>query len=348
MNNTAPEQINTATAVVDNKTSEKEQMNKKIFMYGIGGVILLVLVVIFSITLYRVYGSASKDVFTVGVARVLRLPVMKINGETILYSDYADDMKAISKMRDYDLKSGGPSAALTDSVMSDQVLLRLANNLLVAQSAAKYKLKVEQTDIDSIKAEIVKQFPSEADADKEIMTRYGWNLKTYINKVVVPYLLQQKLTDSLATDPTLRGEVLNRATLVLNRIKAGEDFATLAKEYGEDATSVKGGDLDWFGKQQMVPQFETAAFALKKGELSKELVETEYGYHIIKVVDKKTEKGAEQVRASHILFRFASFETLLSDMAKNATTHLYINVNDPFAQFKISLEAPTDASTTQK
>ena len=70
------------------------------------------------------------------------------------------------------------------------------------------------------------------------------------------------------------------------KIKAGEDFAKLAKQYSQDASKDAGGDLGFFSKGQMVKEFEEVAFSMKVGEVS-EPFKTKYGYHVVKLTDKK-------------------------------------------------------------
>ena len=84
-------------------------------------------------------------------------------------------------------------------------------------------------------------------------------------------------------------EAKKKAQEALEKVKLGEDFAQVAKEYSEDSSAANGGELGTFGRGQMVTEFENAAFAMKDGEIS-DIVETQYGYHIIKVtkrVDKQ-------------------------------------------------------------
>ncbi len=96
--------------------------------------------------------------------------------------------------------------------------------------------------------------------------------------------------------------VLELAKELKMRIEEGEDFAELAKEYSDDRSAENGGDLGFFERGLMVPDFEEAAFSAKTGELVGP-VQTKFGYHLIMVTDRKKEDGVEKVRASHILLK---------------------------------------------
>jgi len=90
--------------------------------------------------------------------------------------------------------------------------------------------------------------------------------------------------------------IQKKAEVVLAQAKKGEDFAELARKYSEDPQSGPGGgDMQWFNRGQMVPEFEAAAFAMDAGQISN-LVETSYGFHIIKVIEKGKPLSIEEVK----------------------------------------------------
>ena len=112
------------------------------------------------------------------------------------------------------------------------------------------------------------------------------------------------------------------AEKMLARVKAGEDFAELAKQYSKDPSAKENsGDLDYFRHGDMVEPFEKAAFALKPGEIS-EIVQTDFGFHIIKVEDSKLDRleDVKELLRGNMLYEKKSLEygKQLEEMRKNA------------------------------
>jgi peptidyl-prolyl cis-trans isomerase D len=134
--------------------------------------------------------------------------------------------------------------------------------------------------------------------DDVLRAYYTANIDQYKveNRVHVEHILFKTIGK---TDAEV-AEIRQKAEAVLKQAKSGANFEELAKKYSEDdATKPKGGDLGWIVDNQTVPEFQQAAFSLPKGAIS-DLVKTEYGFHIIKVLDREAAhtKSFEEVRDS--------------------------------------------------
>jgi peptidyl-prolyl cis-trans isomerase D len=140
---------------------------------------------------------------------------------------------------------------------------------------------------------------------QQIERSYNDNIQMYSTPEQVRashILFKTESTDTAAG--TNKGEkddaaVKKQAEEVLAQAKTGADFAELAKKYSQDESNAsKGGDLDYFARGKMVPEFDQVAFSLQPGQIS-DLVKTKFGYHIIKVVDKKpaSQRPLAEVRA---------------------------------------------------
>jgi FKBP-type peptidyl-prolyl cis-trans isomerase (trigger factor) len=323
------------------------------------GLVVLVLGAVVGLGAYKVYAKTATDKFSLAIAKALNFTAVKVGDGKVPYTTYVEDLKAIHTMRDYDKSQRdagatpdrSPGADLTEDQMSDQVLWRLVNNLLVNEAAKKFSVTVEDKDVENLKAQMMQQFKDEATASDELMKRYGWNMSVYEQKVMRPFILQTKLAQKIKEDPKTKEDLKTKAEQILEEVKNGGDFAVLAKEYNTDDTGSRGGDLGWFGKGEMVPEFEKAAYSLKKGEIHPTLVESAYGYHLIKLDDKRTskvknEKGqnvnVEEVRASQILFRFPDLLGYLDKQIKDGSIRLYLKVHNPFAELN---SVPTETTS---
>ena len=92
------------------------------------------------------------------------------------------------------------------------------------------------------------------------------------------------------TTPEAKAAAKAKAQDLLNKIKGGADFAAMARQFGTDGTKDQGGDLGWFGKGRMVPEFEKAIFGASSTGLLPNVVETSFGYHLIKITALPTKQ----------------------------------------------------------
>ena len=179
------------------------------------------------------------------------------------------------------------------------------------------KVKIEYVSVDMNQFNNVNiQIP-----DDKVKAYYDANKDEYKQE-------EQRKVDyamfNIAFSPEDQQELNNLKDDIYKRVMSGEDFAELAKKYSQDTGSApRGGDLDFFGKGQMVKQFEDAAFTLKDGEVS-QWIKSQFGWHLIKrhearkQKNEKTKEMEEQVHASHILLKEEASATTKSNIADQA------------------------------
>lgn len=324
----------------------------KFFVFGFLGLLVLLLIVGVGVA-YGQVKKLSENPAVLFAAKTFGMPIAKINSMKVFYSDYVEDLQTLRKFY------VNPPQGVTkpsDELISDQVLSRLVANRLVQSLVNKYRVKVAKEDMEKFKTDLLTQFESEQKAEEELQTRYGWTLEKYLEKVGRPIVLEQKLQESIKTqqnfydnkyaepeararhilfvvkDKTEEAKAKREAEAVLARIKKGEDFATLAKEFGSDSTKDEGGDLGWFTKDMMVPEFSDAVFKLEPGQVG-DLVQTEYGFHIVKLEEKRMSQN---------------FIAFMNDQFKDAKIEILLPVHDPFTQIQQNLNnANSDVQPAQ-
>jgi len=123
-----------------------------------------------------------------------------------------------------------------------------------------------------------------------VLTREGFLVYKYVNKFKGKDVYAHAAHILIATKNISKESAKAKADSIYNAIKNGMNFAEAAKKFSDDPGSAQfGGDLGWFGKKQMVPEFEKASFKGKIGVVQKPFA-TRYGYHILKVLDRSSDK----------------------------------------------------------
>jgi peptidyl-prolyl cis-trans isomerase C len=247
--------------------------------------------------------------------------VAAVNGALISQNDFNREMSIVQQ------RLTGMGKSLNDSQMQElkmEVLERLINRELLYQESQKNGIKVEESAINEQIAALKKRFPNEDEFNKTLQnmdfsqdyltTQITRDLaikqfidKQFAEKITVSDEEAKSYFDShpeafnspeqvkarhilIKVDPkadeSQKAASRKKTEEIQQRLKKGEEFSTLAKEYSQCPSSAEGGDLGSFQRGQMVKPFEDAVFALEPGEVSG-IVETEFGYHLIKSVDKK-------------------------------------------------------------
>lgn len=289
------------------------------------GSLLLGLLLLFVVTMgVGIYGFNWEDRFTNGVTGVLPYPAAIVNGRVITYHQYLEQLSIVKEyqinFKQVDFKSEEGKALLSD--IRKDTMDRLVEDGIVASQAVKLKVTVSDKELNEQFDQLVTSNGGETSFANVLDQYYDLTPAQFKNMIYKSRLLRQKVAEKFANDDSMNSEAKAKAEEVLAKVKAGEDFASLAKQYSQDTTASAGGDLGFFSKGKMVPEFETAAFALKAGETS-EIVKTVYGYHIIKVVEVK----GEEIQASHILIKTKDFNTWLADAVKTAKVTNYIKTS---------------------
>ncbi len=167
-------------------------------------------------------------------------------------------------------------------------LEQLVNNKIIDKNAAKAGLetnkdvleKLEQAKEQIIRATFLENAIKEKVTDEAIKAKYDEYVKNF------PDVEEVKAAHILVDDEKL-------AKSIIKKLNSGADFVDLAKENSKDGSSENGGELGYFTKVDVVPAFAEAAFATKVGEYTKTPVKSAFGYHIIKIEDKRKRPPAE-------------------------------------------------------
>lgn len=250
--------------------------------------------------------------------------VALVNGVAITRSAYDRELTILKN------RSVQEGKKLSDQEMAQAkvaILERLVEGELLYQESKKQGVRIDTKAIDGRLAEIKKRFSNDEEY-KKTLSQMGITeaeVRDQIDKgLAINQLIKTKVIDKITisekeskafydshpelfkqneqvkarhilikvapdADEKAKAEARKKIEDVQKKVKAGEDFAELARKFSEGPSGKNGGDLGYFGRGKMVKSFEAVAFSMKPGEVS-DVVETRFGYHLIKVEDKKQAK----------------------------------------------------------
>ncbi len=283
--------------------------------YIIWGFVILFFVSIFYLYGMDVFGGGSKNIGKKRTRSNVPNVVLTIDGKEVKSNEFF--YKFLQLKQRYESMSGKvfstyPMQMFLKSQTADMII----NQQIMLDEAKKRHISVGSTEMNK-RIQLIQQSylgpaPVPGDAGiiartknyfneqerrkqfKDIISRQGITYDFFKQQVRTD-LLQEKVSneigESLLADE--KKAALEKAKGVIEKLKTGEPFENVAKEFSDDeSTKDNGGQLGWTRRGTLTPAFEKAAFALKRGEISQP-VETEFGFHIIQLIDKKEASGPE-------------------------------------------------------
>lgn len=268
----------------------------------------------------------------------------------------------------------GPVVAIVDGTNVtradiDRYIQSMPNNVRQIPPQALYPMALEQV----ISARLVQNRADQASLanDPEVLqqldeVRQQIIRNVYIQRTVDAQISDDKLKSAYNDYVKAQGDVEERharhilvdseekAKELIAKLDDGAEFSVLAKENSIGPTAPKGGDLGWFAKGDMVPEFDVAAFSLKKGAYSQKPVKTQFGWHVIQIEDarKRPAPSFEEVKPMlQAQLRREVLEGLLGkwrEVADIQTFDMNGNPIEPAAGGETAAPAPEDAPADEK
>jgi peptidyl-prolyl cis-trans isomerase C len=254
----------------------------------------------------------------------LAVDIATVNGTKITESEFKAALKFL-----------GPSAAMvaTNPEMRERFLNHMIDSKLLSVKAAKekiqdskeFKKRMEHSRSQMLAEMFLDNYIRKNTTEKAMKKFFKENKKLFAKDEI-------KASHILVKDEATAKKVLKEAT------KKGADFAALAKKHSTGPSGPNGGDLGWFGRGRMVPEFEKAAFSTKKGKIFTKPVKTQFGYHIIKVTDAK-EPGKVSFKDAKADVEKAMTRNLREELTTSLRKNAKIKINsDQLKKMKIKFQ----------
>ncbi|HSD55817.1 MAG TPA: peptidylprolyl isomerase [Candidatus Saccharimonadales bacterium] len=284
--------------------------------------LILVVVVFFTYCLLSLYKFQSSSTFVYRVTQVIPFPVAKAGPRYVAYENYLFELRhyihyyQTQQRVDFDSDSG--KQQLTE--FRKRAMDRVVNDAYVKELAREHNVKVTDRELDDAIRLVRSQnrLGSNDQVFEDVLKEFwGWSVSDF-KRELKQQMLTQKVVSTLDTDTHKRAED------VYQRLKNGEDFATLAKQSSDDvATRENGGDYGFSISQSdrdLPPQVIDSLFRLKTGETSS-IINTGSSLEIIKL----NESTSGKVRASHIMFTFKSIDTYIDPLKNKDKPRIFIS-----------------------
>lgn len=288
-------------------------------------IILGLLVAWYVVLAIGVYGFRWQGSKTAAVVRVTPVPAAFVNWRPISLASYLDQRAAVEQYTNYLAASTTgvyqPTSSQDTKALTLTTMIKLDELERLAQNAG---VTVSNADVEQAYQAQLLQNGNANEVAATIKQLYGWSPEEFRAHVIRPAVLRDKMQAYLSFDDHQNAQAKQQATAVLDIVQAGkEEFTAIAKKYSEDDYGVNGGDLGFVNKGELAQEIDDAAFSLEPNTVSG-IIHTKFGFHIIKVIEKKTVDGVDQVHLQQITLLATSVDAFTNEALKSTSVRVLL------------------------
>lgn len=309
-----------------NKKSSPEPQESKAGLHLLRLAIITAIVVVFGLIFvaWGTYAEGWQNYFVDSVDKAVPFPAVSVGyGNWITIDEYNKNVKAMRQF--LESKEAAYSAGNFDfstpeglkrlAVIKKNILNQLIDNKLIEIIAKQQGITISNGELSDTTSKIISRDGKQNENIAQLDSLYGWTPEDFKEKVVKNLLYRQKLEDKIKANGELDTEAKKKLAEVEAKLAAGENFSEVAKDYSNSPSKQYGGLLPSFSREDAPQIFADVAFKLAAGQASGP-IESDDGWHIIKLEKKFTEAGKEKAEVSHILIQRKTLKDWLDEKKK--------------------------------
>lgn len=202
---------------------------------------------------------------------------------------------------------------LLNKLLEDAAIKRVARESGIVVTPAEAQSGIEAK---------LKELGTGAQVEQSLSRLYGWTLSDFGEKVVLPSLYEEKLSEKFNKDDNGKKAAREKITAAAAALKKSKDFAAVAKEYSEGQTASEGGELGWFTTEDLAPDLQKPVSEARL-RTPTEIVESSLGYHILYIEESKLQDGKRLYHLRQIFTKKPSFSEWLSGKMQKMPVRIY-------------------------
>jgi len=297
-------------------------------------IIVAAIVVVFGLIFvaWGTYSEGWQNYFVESVYRVVPYPAASVGyGNWITIADYNENAKAIRRfLENREAASGGGKFDFSTAdglkelaIIKKNVLTQLVDNKIIEVLAKQQGITVSNAELEETTNKILDRDGKRAENIAQLNSLYNWEPKDFKERVIKNLLYEQKLEDKIKASGELDKDIKEKVAAVSSKLASGEDFSEVAKNYSESPSKQYGGLLPSFSREDAPSAFANQAFSMKQGEISLP-IESEEGWHFIKIERKFQEGGKDKVEIRHIVLLKKTLQDWLQEKKKEFRVHVFL------------------------